>query len=244
MSIFSKFFRSIGRNVSFSKDAKQPIKEIPSDLEMMYHNASETGLLTRTSIRRLKTCHPYIQTVVLDAAEELAWHDLAIMVVEGVRPESKQQEYLATGASRVKYPMSYHNSKIGMSLAVDLAPLTSDGRQIDWNNEAAFKQIAAQMDKSAKKFAPYLSNQDTLPVRLRWGYDLWSWDMPHYQLNQLSVIDGVTRRMKKNSAGVFYCPYSFQTRDEHTIEKFINLPKNISGVSFSNFSPSVRDSES
>lgn len=110
----------------------------------------------------LDTCHPDIVRVLERAIQE---YDFS--VIEGHRTKEKQDEYFKSGASKVRYPGSYHNSL--PSLAVDIVPYP-----IDWTDLHRFKELADIVKKCADKEG----------VKLDWGYDLWKWDMPHYQLRQ------------------------------------------------------------
>jgi len=113
------------------------------------------------SLERLETCDPNIQLVLQEAIKH---YDFSI--VEGHRSKEKQQECFESGASKVQYPNSKHNSF--PSLAVDIVPYP-----IDWENTHKFIELSEVIKEACKTVN--VSN-------LRWGYDLWKWDMPHWEL--------------------------------------------------------------
>jgi peptidoglycan L-alanyl-D-glutamate endopeptidase CwlK len=115
------------------------------------------------SLDCLETVHPDIQLVLHEAIKH---YDFS--VIEGHRTEEKQNEYFASGASQVKYPHSKHN--MYPSMAVDIVPYP-----IDWENTHRFKELADIIKKAC----------ETVDVTdLHWGYDLWKWDMPHWELRR------------------------------------------------------------
>ena len=115
----------------------------------------------KKSKERLDTCDPQIQLVLEEAIKH---YDFSVL--EGHRTEEKQQEYFESGASKVQYPNSKHNSFPAM--AVDVVPYP-----IDWDNLQRFKELSEVIKAAC----------ETVEVGdLHWGFDLWQWDMPHWEL--------------------------------------------------------------
>lgn len=120
--------------------------------------------LSPISEKRLATCHPDIQKVIREAIKYVDF-----IVVEGYRSEVKQEEYFKKGTSKVRYPNSYHN--VSPALAIDIAPW--DGKsKIYWSDREKFFKLAKIIKREA----------DSLNIPLDWGYDMWEWDLPHWQL--------------------------------------------------------------
>lgn len=117
--------------------------------------------LSARSRARLIGVHPDLVEVV-EAAIQITKVDFS--VVEGLRTYAKQLEYFTKGKSRTM------RSRHLTGHAVDLAPWI--GGTIDWENEAGFRAVADAMKLAASAAS----------VPLEWGYDLWRWDAPHFQL--------------------------------------------------------------
>lgn len=130
-----------------------------------------TYALGKTSRSRLATCHLDIVRVI-ELAITMTKHDF--FVAEGYRDKEAQDKAYATGASKVKFPTSYHNVT-PYSLAVDIVPYAS-GKAVwacDTDEEkAAWEAVVKSVNDAAKH----------LNVPLDWGFDLWGWDRPHWQL--------------------------------------------------------------
>ena len=124
-----------------------------------------------TSTQRLDTCHMDIQHVMRLA---LYLSKVDFFIAEGSRPEEKQDEYFATGASKVEYPDSYHN-ELPLSLAGDAVPFVN-GKGVWSYKSKSDKQAWSEIVRAIKLAAKILG------VPLEWGFDLWSWDRPHWQL--------------------------------------------------------------
>jgi peptidoglycan L-alanyl-D-glutamate endopeptidase CwlK len=116
--------------------------------------------LSTRSRSRLIGVHPDLVRVV-ERAITITVVDFS--VVEGVRTLAKQREYFLKGKSKTM------NSRHLTGHAVDLAPWI-DG-EINWDDEK-FLPVADAMKSSAY----------ALGVPLEWGFDLWRWDSPHFQL--------------------------------------------------------------
>ena len=125
----------------------------------------------KTSNRRLDTCHIDIQSITRLAITKTT---VDFFVACGARSKAAQDEAFVTGASKLKYPESYHNEDIA-SLAVDIVPYVN-GEAV-WFYETpeerhAWDEVIKAMKESAKE----------LNIPLDWGFDLWKWDRPHWQL--------------------------------------------------------------
>ena len=83
------------------------------------------------SKNKLAQAHPDIQRLM----EEVIKH-VDIIVIETHRGKVVQNEYFATGRSKLKWPNSKHNSD--PSDAIDIAPWDSVAKGIDWDNRDAF----------------------------------------------------------------------------------------------------------
>jgi peptidoglycan L-alanyl-D-glutamate endopeptidase CwlK len=120
---------------------------------------------SKSSIAKLKTCHPLLQVIAMVAIKEIDF-----VVVCGTRTKEEQAKAFAGGFSKVKYPNSKHNHL--PSLAMDLAPYKDGG--IPWNDSKAFDALAAIIVRIAKENA----------TPLVWG---GSWkkfpDKPHFELS-------------------------------------------------------------
>jgi len=111
----------------------------------------------------LKTCDERIITVLNEAIKH---YDFSVLC--GYRTEEEQNKAYTSGASKLKYPKSNHNHF--PSKAVDIVPYP-----IDWENLQRFHELSEVIKKAC----------DTVGERdLHWGYDLWKWDMPHWELRK------------------------------------------------------------
>ena len=91
------------------------------------------------------------------------------IVVEGVRTQAQQREYVTKGASQTMN--SYHLPQAdGLGHAVDLAPLVRG--VIPWNDWQAFADLAAVVKECAAE----------LGVPVEWGGSWKMRDGPHFQI--------------------------------------------------------------
>jgi len=101
------------------------------------------------------------------------FHDCAVL--EGFRPEDRQNEYFSTGRSKVQWPASKHNSS--PSLAIDLAPYFASRGGVVWPNKAErprdYVKDLGQFYYFAGIVIATARNHD---IELRWGGD---WDRDH-----------------------------------------------------------------
>lgn len=182
MSIFTNLIKCLDRFRS-NKDIKSAKKEAKSAIKSNKNSdlpEPKNYKFSKRSLRNLKECHPDIQKVLNEA---IKYMDFA--VIEGSRSKTKQDEYFAKGTSKVRYPNSYHNTSVkhikdeykpeGMSenalcsLAVDIVPTP-----IDWNDIDRFVELANIVKICAKK----------LMIPLDWGFTIFGWDYPHWQLTK------------------------------------------------------------
>lgn len=120
----------------------------------------------------LATCHPDIRNVFNTV---IKFRDCTI--IEGHRPEARQNEMHRTGRSELKWPTGNHNTK--PSNAVDVAPyFAGHDPVIDWNDRGKFTLFAGVV----------LGVAGRMGIKLRWGGD-WSmsgvpdgWDFPHFEI--------------------------------------------------------------
>ena len=105
-----------------------------------------------TSQVRLSQCHPLLQQVFNQVI-----NTVDCTIIEGHRPEERQNELFDQGKSQLKFPDGKHNQM--PSLAVDAAPYP-----INWNDR-----------ERATLFAGFvLGVASEMGVKLRWGGD---WNM-------------------------------------------------------------------
>lgn len=112
------------------------------------------------SKRELEGVHPKLRRVV-ERAIQITEQDFTVH--DGLRTIQEQKEYVKKGVSKTM------KSKHLTGRAVDLVPYING--QLRWEEEPC-RKIAAAVKAAAKE----------LGVKVEWGYDLWGWDMPHYQL--------------------------------------------------------------
>lgn len=110
----------------------------------------------------LATCHVKLVQV---AREGIKSYDFS--VIKGHRPEHEQRAAFVSGASKLLWPNSAHNKM--PSEGMDLVPYP-----VDWENLQRFKELATVIKRVATDMG----------IEIEWGYDLWQWDMPHWQLKR------------------------------------------------------------
>lgn len=125
--------------------------------------------LSSASREKLNTCHPLLQTLVLEVIKQFD-----VTVVYGHRTKEDQDKAFLQGVSKVKWPESKHNKF--PSEAVDLAPYP-----IDWNDVRRFYYLAGYVRGVAER----------LGIKVRIGAD-WDGDfdikdqnfhdLPHIEL--------------------------------------------------------------
>ena len=130
------------------------------------------------NMKELNGVHQMLAKTVLDISSKVDFR-----VVDGLRTKTEQMKYLAKGTSKTL--KSYHL----YGLAVDLVPvvggtLTWDIRgeknRVDYHKTLnLYKPIADLMIKYGK------SNG----INIEWGFALWGWDMPHFQITKINGVD-------------------------------------------------------
>jgi len=105
-----------------------------------------------TSQVRLSQCHPLLQQVFNQVIKTVD-----CTIIEGHRPEKRQNELFDQGKSQLKFPDGKHNQM--PSLAVDAAPYP-----IDWKDRERVTLFAG--------FVLGVANE--MGIKLRWGGD---WNM-------------------------------------------------------------------
>lgn len=128
---------------------------------------------SKKSRDRLDECHPDLQEV-FNAVIEV----FDCTILEGHRPEDRQNRMVEEGKSQVRWPRSKHNSL--PSRAVDVSPYP-----IDWNDRERFTLFAGFV----------LGVAHSKGITLRWGGD-WDQDtevddntfddLPHFEIADVS----------------------------------------------------------
>lgn len=122
-----------------------------------------------TSEKKLKTTHAVLQKLMNQVIKEI---DITILC--GQRTKAEQDAAFASGNSKLKWPMSKHNSN--PSMAVDIAPWP-----IDWQNIDRFKKCA----EIVKEVWDKLPDIDKDGYKLSWGGDWKSFrDYPHWEISK------------------------------------------------------------
>jgi peptidoglycan L-alanyl-D-glutamate endopeptidase CwlK len=115
------------------------------------------------SLTQRETLHGDLQ-LILD--EVLKIHDLRI--VEGFRPEEKQNEMYRKGLSKLPWPRGRHNQQ--PSEAADLLPFVN-GKPIGWEATRQWDYFGGLVIGVAAQ----LRARESVTHRIRWGGD-WSRD--------------------------------------------------------------------
>jgi peptidoglycan L-alanyl-D-glutamate endopeptidase CwlK len=113
---------------------------------------------SQLSLSRLNECHPDLQKLFKTIIE---FKDCSILV--GHRGEEDQNRAVTEGKSKLKYPMSKHNSEPSMAVDVALHPLP------DWKNVNDFIHFGGYV----QGVAALLYEQGMMCHKIRWGGD---WD--------------------------------------------------------------------
>lgn len=111
-------------------------------------------------MRELVGVHPMLSFCVMKAIE-ITEQDF--MVLDGVRLNREQQKLVDRGVSKTMD--SYHL----YGLAVDLVAWVNG--KPSWDKKY-YEAIAVAMKRVIEEY--------DLPIE--WGFDKWSWDMPHWQM--------------------------------------------------------------
>lgn len=122
--------------------------------------------LSARSRVRLLGVHPDLVKVV-EKAITITTTDFS--VVEGLRNITTQRRYFELGKSRTMNSRHLPHGPDQVGHAVDLAPWVNG--TISWEDDH-FLPVAAAMKEASRQ----------LSIPIEWGFDLWKWDMPHFQL--------------------------------------------------------------
>ncbi len=123
-----------------------------------------TFSLSARSLKNLDGVHTDLVHVVKTA---IGTTPIDFAVTYGLRTMAEQEKLIAEGKSKTK------NSRHLTGHAVDLVAYI-DGLP-SWDDHpktSPYFKIAATMKEAAA----------SLGVPIEWGFDLWKWDMPHFQL--------------------------------------------------------------
>lgn len=115
--------------------------------------------LSKRSLKALEGVHPDLVAVV---QRSIKITPIDFVVIEGLRTIERQRELFKAGASRTM--RSRHLTGHAVDLAVWLGT-------IRWE-PAPYHQLALAVKAAAADVG----------VPIQWGFDLWQWDMPHWQL--------------------------------------------------------------
>ena len=116
--------------------------------------------LSKRSQRELIGVHPSLAFVVMEAIK-ITKQDFTVL--DGLRTKKEQKKLVARGVSKTMN--SYHL----FGLAVDLVAYV-DGT-LTWE-EKYYKEIAIAVKTVCEKH----------DIKVDWGYDMWKWDMAHFQM--------------------------------------------------------------
>lgn len=133
-------------------------------------------MFSKRSLENLSECHPDLQIIF---KEVIKYVDCSILC--GYRGEKEQNEAFRKGKSKLKYPLSKHNTD-QYSMAVDVVPYP-----VDWTNLQRFYYLSGFV----KGMATALYERGEIAHVVRWGGD-WDGDndfkdqrfhdFPHFEL--------------------------------------------------------------
>jgi len=120
---------------------------------------------SKKSLERLNTCHPDLREIFNRVIKII---DCSI--IHGYRGEEEQNDAFFKGDSKLKFPLSTHNSN--PSMGIDVAPYP-----IDWSNTNRFRYFAGIVIGVSET----LLHNGLISHKVRWGGD---WDMDHNMSDQ------------------------------------------------------------
>jgi peptidoglycan L-alanyl-D-glutamate endopeptidase CwlK len=123
--------------------------------------------------------HPYLVICIADALQHCFLNDVDFAVFDGGRTYTEQAEYFRIGTSKTMDSNHLPRGECKLVYAADLVPIVDGNLSWDDTNPKtvnAYYTIADGMKTSADNHA----------VDVEWGFELWGWDMPHWQLNRRS----------------------------------------------------------
>lgn len=115
---------------------------------------------SKSSLEKLLGCHADLQRLFLSVIEETD-----CQVLCGHRNEREQTMAFNAGTSKLRWPISRHNSLPAM--AADVVPYP-----IDWHDHERFREFAKVVKRHAEK----------LGIKVDHGGDWKMRDFPHWQL--------------------------------------------------------------
>lgn len=123
--------------------------------------------MNKSSLAKLKTCHPEIVKLA-NAVNEV----FAIQCICGKRDEKAQNKAYENGMSKLKYPNSKHNTE-PLALAGDFVPDPDlNPATLDWGDIKSFELMCLAFEQKA----------DELGIKIRLGRDFKFKDFPHIEL--------------------------------------------------------------
>ncbi|MEA3453979.1 MAG: M15 family metallopeptidase [Candidatus Caldatribacteriota bacterium] len=124
--------------------------------------------LGKRSKKELVGVHPMLAFVAMEAIK-ITKQDF--MVFDGVRTAKEQRKLVQRGVSKTNN--SYHLYGGAMDLVAFVKGKPT------WDNKY-YKEIANAVKKVIKKHNI---------VGIDWGYDLWKWDLAHWQITKIDGVD-------------------------------------------------------
>ena len=127
------------------------------------------------SLARLGECHPLL-SLLMHRVIKRADLPFDLTILCGHRGKADQDRAVATGASKLRWPRSKHNSV--PSMAVDVAPFIAGTVSWDWDDYNRLSPLVKA------EWAQMVSEGLTGGLRLEWGGDWRTFrDGPHWQLS-------------------------------------------------------------
>ncbi len=141
------------------------------------------AVMSARSRRELASCHQDLRRLFEACADE----GLDFDVICGHRGQPAQDVAFAEGRSKLRWPLSAHNST--PSRAADVTP-----RPLNWKDVKSFKALGAKVKMVAEKIG----------VDVVWGGDFKSWkDFPHWE-RLYRVWQDMRRRCYDSNREQFY----------------------------------------
>ncbi len=130
-------------------------------------------VFSRRSRKNLETCEIPLQTL---ATKALATSPIDFTIICGYRDKKGQDEAFASGASKVKFPNSKHNS--WPALAFDAVPYP-----LDWHDIKSFQELGDHIIETWGT----MTDDEKMGFDLSWGGNWKKFkDYPHYELRKKS----------------------------------------------------------
>ena len=126
---------------------------------------------SKTSMRRLKECHPHIQKVLCDVITN---HDFSVLCGHRDKIDQNAAYYGNPKRTTKEWPNSKHN--IYPSIAVDIAPYWKEKPHIRWKRHNEFILLAGIV----------IGVADSMGIEMRWG---GNWDGDEEIITDQTLID-------------------------------------------------------